>query len=329
MSKKLRWGIIGPGKIAHKFAQGLATLSGASLQAVASRNLEKARAFASEYGAQTAHGSYEDLAQDPDVDIVYVATPHPYHKEVTLLCLSHGKHVLCEKPLSLNAQDGEEMFRAAEENGVFLMEAMWTRFLPAWRQVRQWLDEGAIGEVQLLIADFCFRSSTWDLTDRKFAPELGGGALLDIGIYPIATAYFIFGEEPVAVQSTATLGATGTDDQSSYLFRYHSGAQAVLTSSFLTDGPKEAIICGTKGKIRVPLFWKAEEAILEVTDEAPVIFDGSYQATGLQFQAEAIAADLAAGKLENDIMPASETLRVARMMDRLREDWGLKYPQEG
>lgn len=327
--KPLRWGILGPGKIARKFAEGLATLSGAHLQAVASRNLSRSEAFAADFGAPQAHGSYAELAQNPEVDIIYVATPHPHHKDATLLCLEHGKHVLCEKPMSLNARDSEAMFAVAREKGLFLMEAMWTRFLPAWRQVKQWLAEGAIGEVRLLLVDFSFRSSTFDRSDRKFAPELGGGALLDIGIYPIATAYYVFAEEPEAVQSQATLGPTGTDDQSTYLFRYRSGAQAVLSSSFLADGTKEAVICGEKGKIRVPMFWQARQAILEGEGAEPVVFDGSYAATGLQFQAEAIAADLAAGCLENALMLPQATLEVARMMDRLRADWGLRYPQEG
>jgi dihydrodiol dehydrogenase / D-xylose 1-dehydrogenase (NADP) len=328
MSTPIRWGILATGKIAGKFAEGLKVLPQAQRQAVASRHLDRAQTFAQAHGFATAHASYEALAADPEVDIVYVATPHPYHKAAALLCLSQGKHVLCEKPLALNAADAEEMFAAARANGVFLMEAMWTRFLPVWRQVMAWLDEGLIGEVQMLLADFCFRSATFDRADRKFNPQLGGGALLDIGIYPVALAYQVFQSEPEAVVSLASLGPTGTDDQSSYLFRYANGAQAVLSSSFLTNGPREAVICGSRGRIRVPMFWRGDQAIVELNDAEPAVHAFPYPATGLQCQAEHIMADLQAGRQHNALMPPDETLRIARRMDALRADWGLAYPQE-
>jgi predicted dehydrogenase len=328
MQASIRWGILATGKIARKFALGLAQLPEAHLQAVASRDLARARAFAQEFGADTAHGSYEALAADPRVDIVYVASPHPLHREHTLLCLRRGKHVLCEKPMALNAQEAQEMFAEAQKHDRYLMEALWTHFLPAWRQARRWLREGLIGEVRLMQIDFCLRSDTFDPQDRKFAPELGGGALLDIGIYPIAMAYAIMDQEPVEVHSTATLGATGVDEQSTYLFRYANGAQALLSSSFLTHGPKEAIINGTKGSLRLPLFWRASEVQVHRHEQEPEIYPFPYAATGLQHQAQAIMADLRAGRRESAIMPPSATLRRLRMMDRLRRDWGLAYPQE-
>jgi len=328
MSTPIRWGILGPGKIAAKFAQGIATLPDAQVQAVASRNRDRAQAFAAEYGAPTVYNSYEALADDPEVDIIYVANPHPFHYEKVLMCLDHGKPVLCEKPISLNAKQAEEMFAKAEEKGLFLMEAMWTRFLPVWVQVRKWLNEGLIGDIQLLMADFCFRSSTWDPSDRKFSLELGGGALLDIGIYPVALAYMIFGEEPIEMKSTATLGETGADIQSAYLFRYENGAQAILSSSFLTHAPKEAIINGSKGRIRVPLFWRGSQAIVELEGEEPQLHEFPYEATGLQHQAIYVGKDLRAGRTTNSIMPPEESLRIMRMMDRMRAEWGLVYPGE-
>lgn len=328
MQSPIRWGILATGKIAHKFALGLAELPDAHLQAVASRDLARAQAFAQAFGATTAHSSYQALAADPEVDIVYVASPHPFHREHTLLCLRGSKHVLCEKPMALNAQEAQEMFAEAQRQDRYLMEALWTHFLPAWRQARAWLQEGLIGEVKLMQIDFCFRSDSFDPHSRKFAPELGGGALLDIGIYPIAMAYAIMEKEPIEVHSTATLGATGVDEQSSYLFRYASGAQAILSSSFLTHGPKEAIINGTEGSLRLPLFWRASEVQVHRHEQEPEIYSFPYPATGLQYQAEAIMADLRAGRRESIIMPPSATLRLLRMMDRLREGWGLTYPQE-
>jgi predicted dehydrogenase len=328
MQAPIRWGILATGKIAHKFATGLAALPDAQLQAVASRDQSKAEAFAQEFGAITAHGSYEALAADPLVDIIYVASPHALHHAHTLLCLRQGKHVLCEKPMALNARQAEEMFEAARLHNCFLMEAMWTRFLPAWQEVSQWLAQGLVGEVRLLQADFCFRSGTFDPQSRNFNLELGGGALLDIGIYPIALAYQVFGEDPVEVKSTASLGPTGVDEQSSYLFRYANGAQAVLSSSFQTHGPKEAIINGTQAAIRVPLFWRASEAQLLHHMAEPEVHTFPLEASGLQYQAVSVMADLRAGRTANETMPPTETLRIMRMMDRLREDWGLRYPGE-
>ena len=328
MQTPIRWGILATGKIAHKFAHGLAELPEARLQAVASRDLPRAKAFAQTFGATTAYGSYEALAADPEVDIIYVASPHPFHREHTLLCLRNGKHVLCEKPMGINAQEAQEMFAEAKAQNRLLMEALWTRFLPAWRQALRWIREGRIGDIKLIQIDFCFRSGSFDPQNRILAPKLGGGALLDIGIYPIAMAYAIMGEEPVEVHSTATLGQTGVDEQSSCLFRYTNGAHALLTSSFLTHGPKEAIINGTQGSLRVPLFWRGSEIQLHRHEIEPESHPFPFAASGLQHQAQAVMADLRAGRTENAIMPPSETLRVLRMMDRLRQQWGLVYPQE-
>ena len=324
----IRWGILATGNIAHKFALGLQTLPDATLQAVGSRSQASADAFGDTFDIPHRHASYEALVADPEVDIIYVATPHPGHHAEVLRCLEAGKHVLCEKPLALNQRQAAEMFALAEAKGLFLMEAMWTRFLPAWQQVQRWLAEGAIGEVQLLLADFCFRAGDWDPRNRKFAPELGGGALLDIGIYPIATAYLVLGQEPTQVHSVMTPFATGVDVQSAYVFHYENGAIAQLSSSFTTEGPREAIINGTAGRIRVPLFWRATEAILERPDAEPIVFDGSYPASGLQFQATAVMEALRQGWREHPLMPAAESLRILGMMDRLRASWGLRYPGE-
>lgn len=328
MSNPIRWGILATGKIAHKFATGLAELPDAHLQAVASRDQARAEAFAREFGIVQAHGSYEALAADPEIDIVYVASPHALHRDHTLLCLAHGKHVLCEKPIALNAAQAQEMFEAAQQHGRLLMEAMWTRFLPAWQQARQWLDQGLLGDLRLLQADFSFLAHTFDPQHRNFNPALGGGALLDIGIYPIALAYWLFGEDPIEVQTTATLGQTGVDEQSAYLFRYANGAQAILNSSFQTHGPKEALLCGTKATLRVPLFWRASELIVERHLQEPTHHAFPFAATGLQHQASAVMEDLRAGRLENATMPPAESLRLMHMMDRLRASWGLRYPGE-
>ncbi|MDX2285168.1 MAG: Gfo/Idh/MocA family oxidoreductase [Bacteroidia bacterium] len=324
----LRWGILATGKIARKFAQGLQTLPDAVLQAAGSRSLEAARAFAAEFQIPHAHGSYEALVADPTVDIVYVASPHVFHREHTLLALRHGKHVLCEKPFAMHAGEAEEMAAEARARGLFLMEAMWTRFLPAWVQARKWIAEGRIGSIRLLQADFSFLSAGFDPEDRKYSPALGGGALLDIGIYPVSLSYMLFGREPADTASLAHLGRTGVDEQSAYLFRYDQGELAVLSCSFDTHGTKEAVVCGDKARIRVPLFWRARQAILETNDEILETFDGGYPATGLQYQAAEAMQCIREGRTESALMPLDETLRIMRRLDRLRGGWGLRYPGE-
>lgn len=328
MKKTFRWGIIATGNIARKFATGLQELADADLVAVASRNVSNAQQFASDFSVPTAYGSYEELARDPNIDAVYIGTPHPYHLANALLCLDHGKAVLCEKPLAVNTAEVSQMLQKAKEKQLFLMEAMWTRHLPVWVQIRQWLKEGLIGDIRLLLADFSFLSLTDDPSHRRYNPDLAGGALLDIGIYPLALSYDIFQEDPVEVNSTFHPFHTGVDETSAYLFKYANGAVACLSSSFAGQGSMEAVLTGTKGTIRVPFFWKAQEAIVQIAGEEPVHHSFPYAATGLQCQASTMMDCLRQGKIECDLMPHSESLRLVQMMDRLRNDWGVVYPHD-
>lgn len=328
MKSTYNWGILATGKIAGKFAEGLATLPDAHKLAIGSRKLENAQSFANQYGFECAYGSYEALVQDPDIDIIYIATPHPYHLENTLLAIEHGKHVLCEKPLAINTSQAQQMIDAANAKGVFLMEALWSRFLPAWVQAKQWVKEGKIGQIRHFSADFSIHVADFDPLDRKFNLELGGSALLDIGIYPIALAYYVMEAEPIETYSTAHIGSTGSDFASAYLLRYADGAIANLNCSFEGAGPLEAIITGTKGLIRVPLFWKTQQAILEMPFAEPEVHHLPYEATGLQHQATHVMEMLRTGKKESPVMPHSETLRIHRLMDTFRAEWGLKFPNE-
>ncbi|MEO1449853.1 MAG: Gfo/Idh/MocA family oxidoreductase [Bacteroidota bacterium] len=328
MNQPFRWGILAPGKIAAKFAAGMLTVPQAQLYAVASRSAERAQAFATEFDIPQVYDSYEALLQDPQVDAVYVAPPHSFHHKLTLLALEHGKPVLCEKPLAINAGQVEEMLIKAAKKNLFLMEAVWTRFLPVWVQIRKWLAEDKIGEVRMLSADFSFRSSTWDLSDRKFNPDLAGGALLDVGIYPVQLACMLFGDEPVDVQSTAYPAATGTDMTSAYLLRYAGGEIAALSSSFEVNGTKEAILVGTKGRIRVPLFWRADRAILESDENEPEVIEFPFEASGLQYQAVHMMECMAQGLTESPIMSHANSRALIRLMDQMRGQWGLKYPGE-
>ncbi|MFA6243998.1 MAG: Gfo/Idh/MocA family oxidoreductase, partial [Candidatus Hydrogenedentales bacterium] len=230
MIKTIRWGILGTGSIARQFARGLQSAEGAELSAVGSRAASTAESFAKEFGVSRCHGSYEALAGDPDVDVIYVATPHPMHKDNTLLCLNHGKAVICEKPFAVNAQEARAMVKTAHAKKLFLMEAMWTRYIPAVAKARQWVRDGKIGEVRMIQADFGFRAG-WDETSRLLDPNFAGGALLDVGIYPISLAYFFMSGGPRRVLTTATIGDTGVDEQNAIVFEYASGALALLSSA--------------------------------------------------------------------------------------------------
>ena len=322
-----RWGILAPGRIARKFAIGLQELPRAEVYAVASRDISRADAFGNEFNIPHRYDNYEALVANPAIDIIYIANPHPFHHKSVLLCLEHGKAVICEKPLGTNAMEVEAMVAKAREKKVFLMEAMWMRFLPAIVQVHKWLTEGLIGDVRFLMADFGFYGE-FDPQNRKYNPDLAGGALLDIGIYPISLAYMIFGEEPVQVQSSAHIGQTGVDELSAYTFIYKNGAIAQLSSTYSTESPKEAHIMGTKGVIRMPLFWKAQEASVQLHGGPLKHYDFSYPATGLQYQARCVMDCLSEGLTECNTMPLDETLRISKLMDNMRAEWGLKYPWE-
>ncbi|MBN1937675.1 MAG: Gfo/Idh/MocA family oxidoreductase [Anaerolineae bacterium] len=317
------WGILGAGRIAARFATDLKKLPQAKLVAVGSRALDKAQAFADEYGFDRAYSSYADMLADPAVDVVYVATPHPFHREHTLLCIDAGKAVLCEKPIEINAGRVIDMVRAARGKGVFLMEAMWTRFLPVIVQVQQWLTEGRIGEVRMLNVDFGFRSG-WDPEGRLLNPALAGGALLDVGVYVTAFASMVFGA-PESVRASAHLGETGVDEQTAMVLKYAGGQLALLSCAVRTNTPQQAFIQGADGAIHVPDFWHAITATLKVNGQEPVEASGE---AGYQFEAAEAMACLAAGKTESDVIPLDESIAIAQTLQEARRQIGLKYPME-
>ncbi|MFC5529312.1 Gfo/Idh/MocA family protein [Cohnella yongneupensis] len=325
--KKIRWGIAGPGWISSLFAKDLAFAEGAELVAVAGRDLGKAEKFAREYGVPKAYGSMEQLAQDPDVDIVYIGTLHPIHKENMLTFLRAGKAVLCEKPFTMNADEAEEAIACAKQNGVFLMEAMWTRYLPAIRKVREWLAEGKIGEVRLVKAEFGFNVG-WQPEGRLLNPALGGGALLDAGIYPVSFASMVYGVQPDKIMSTVRIGETGVDEQFSLLFEYAGGRTASLHGSVQLGMVNDAVIYGTKGHIHVPGFLAARSATLNVSGEEPVTINDDRKAHGFAFEAEEAMACLREGRLESDGLKLDETAKIMNTLDSIRWQWNLKYPFE-
>jgi predicted dehydrogenase len=327
MSNKVRWGIIGTGHIAKKFAEGLLSLPEAELVAVGSRSQVSADDFAAWYGIPHRHTTYAGLASDPDVDAVYVATPHPFHKDNSLLCLNAGKAVLCEKPFTLNAAQAEEVIKLARAKRLFLMEAMWTRFLPILVEVRELLAEDAIGDVRMLSADFGFRAD-WDPKGRLLNPELGGGALLDVGVYALSLASAVFGI-PARVAGLAHVGATGVDEQLGIVLGYGQGQLAILSAAVRTNSPQEALLMGTEGSIRIHSpWWKPTALTLSKTGQADEVVELPYSSNGYNYEAAEVIACLRAGKTESDIMPPDETLAIMKTMDQLRAEWGLKYPME-
>jgi dihydrodiol dehydrogenase / D-xylose 1-dehydrogenase (NADP) len=324
MKTEFGWGILGPGRIATRFATDLGNLPEARLVAVGSRTVERAELFAQRFHIERAYGSYEDLARDPDVDVVYVATPNPFHPEHAMLCLRHGKAVLCEKPMAVNEWHVQRMVECARENGVFLMEAMWTRFLPVMDQVRGWLAEGKIGDVRLLSADFGFRTE-WNPQGRLLNPDLAGGALLDVGIYVLALASMVMGGSPVEIEAVAHIGETGVDEQSAMLCRYRGGALALLSCAVRTQTPQEARIHGTAGSIHIPGFWHATTATLQVYGQDPVQV---VRPAGYHYEAAEAMSCLRAGVTESSLMPLDESIAIARTLDRVRAYVGLAYSMD-
>jgi len=320
---KFRWGILGTGTIAGKFAEGLAATDDALPVAVGSRSRASAERFGQAFGIEHRHDSYEGLANDPAVDAVYVATPHSLHRENTLACLRAGKHVLCEKPFAINAGEADDMVLCARDNGRFLMEAMWTRFNPVTKRVRERIASGAIGEPRMLACDFGFRTD-FDRKSRLFDPRLGGGALLDVGVYCVSYAHMLFGGPPEVITGTAQLGTTGVDEQSAWLFRYGGGELAVMSAAVRTNTPQEAVVTGTESRLRVPRFWCPDRLFVGKSEERFEIAGNGYH-----YQALEVARCVRAGKLESEVMPLGESLDVMRSLDRIRAQWGLVYPMEG
>ncbi|MUG44378.1 Gfo/Idh/MocA family protein [Paenibacillus woosongensis] len=325
--RTIRWGIMGTGWIAEKFAADLTHVSNGEGMAVGSRTLNSANQFAAKFNIPRAYGSYEELVSDPEIDAIYVATPHPFHRDNVITALRGGKAVLCEKPFTVNSRELEEIIAFAKEKRLFLMEAMWTRFLPPIVQVRQWLEEGRIGEVKLLKAEFGFRSD-WNPSGRLLNPELGGGALLDAGIYPVSFASMIFGPNPEQVWSTAHIGETGVDEHFSILLDYGQGRSASLHGAVRLALTNEAYIYGTEGSIHIPSFLNAAKAVLHVNGQEPVEVKDDRTAVGYAFEAEEVGRCLLAGETESSAITLAESLGIMQLLDQLRAQWGLKYPFE-
>lgn len=327
MAERVGWGILGTGKIAVLFAEDLRHVPGASLTAVGSRGAETAEAFGRRFHIPHRHASYDALVNDPDVDLVYVSTPHTLHAENSRLALEAGKHVLCEKPFSLNARQAADLVALARQRGLFLMEAMWMRFLPAIVHVRQILDEGTLGDVRMLSADFGLQFAS-DPAGRLFAPELGGGALLDLGVYPVSFAHMVFGR-PDSMVTLASMGQTGVDEQSGIILRYPKGQIACLHTSMGVETPTEAALTGTRGRLRLhPPFYRTDDLTLQIPGQRDKHLHHRRTGNGLHYEALEVMECLRQGKKESGNMPLAESLAVMETLDAIRAQWGLRYPGE-
>lgn len=322
----LRWGILSTGNIAKKFAIGLQSAQNAKLLAIGSRSQDSAEAFAREFDIPNVHATYESLVNDPDVDAIYIGTPHVFHADNMKLCLNAGKHVLCEKPITINSPELEECIALAQEKNLFLMEAMWMRFIPAILEIQRLIEEDTIGDIRLIQADFS-SYLPFQAEHRAFNPHLGGGALLDVGVYPIWFATFFLGM-PQTVQSHAVIGESGVDEQCTMLFGY-PGASALLSAGITGDLANGAVIKGTKGRIIVQSpFWCPDKITLHIYGEEPELRHIPYQGNGYNYEAEAVHRAINAGKIEHEIVSHATSIATMQVMDAMRREWGLSYPQE-
>jgi predicted dehydrogenase len=324
METRTRWGILATGGIANRFAADLKLLPDAELAAVGSRRLDTAQKFAIEHGFARAHGSWAELAADPEVDVVYVATPHSAHHDAARLCLAAGKAVLCEKPLTLTLKSAEDLVEIARRRGVFLMEAMWTRTLPAIRRLREIVDGGEIGDVTAVYADFAVPGPT-DPGHRLRAPELGGGALLDLGVYPVTFAHLFLGV-PDRISALATLTPGGVDENTALLLGYPSGALAMLHCGIVGGSGHSATIVGTRGRVEIPHGFFNTTGFTVIRRDKPEQVKLPLRGSGMGYEAEEVMACLAAGRIESDLVPHAATLDVMRIMDTALGQLGISYP---
>ena len=325
MERKIKWGILSTGHISKKFADALAILPDAELVAVASRDLETAKAFAEKYHVPKAYASYLELAEDPDIEAIYIGTPHTFHLENSVMCMRKGKAVLCEKAFAINAMEAREMVRIARQENVFLMEAMITRHVPLIKKVLNWINDGKIGEVRMVKASRCARG-VFKPGARQLNPELGGGSLLDVGIYVISFASMILGKNPVESVGLAHIGDWGSDEQGVAVLKYDKGEIADLSFALSTAAVNEAYVYGTEGYIKIDdVFAVPTKASLFINRVETVVIEEPILGNALNYEAEEVMRCLRLGLKESPLMPLDESVQIMEIMDQIRKPWGLKY----
>ena len=321
-----KWGILGPGGIARAFAKDLQLLDGHEVAAVGSRTLSNAQEFAKSFGG-TAYGSYEELVADPTVDAIYVATPHPSHKDNVISALNAGKPVLCEKPFAVNAHEAREMVAAAQRNGVALMEAMWARFLPHYAHVREIIASGVLGQILTVQADHGQRLADRNIP-RLIEPSLAGGALLDLGIYPVSFAHMILGN-PSKITASSVLTDKGVDGQTSMIFDYADGAQAILNTTMIEQTPCRAVVAGVNGWLEIDrTFYNPTSMRVTLSDGSVTQYPNTYRGHGLREEAEAFKKLVLSGQTQSELLSWKDTVDIMQTLDAVRSHIGLRYPFE-
>ena len=324
MNKNYRWGILGAGRIAEKFCEALCFTEGSEVYAVASRDIDKAKAYAAKYNAARYYNDYNELVKDENIDIIYIATPHAFHYEQTMLCLKNKKAVLCEKPMSLSPQQTAEMLAAATQNNLFLMEGMWTACMPFIEKIQSLIKEGIIGEPQYVAADFGFTPPP-DPNGRLLNKSLGGGSVMDIGIYPIFLATCILGE-PSVIKTISKLTATGVDEYANVVMQYANGASAHLLSTIGYNTAIEAEIIGTKGRIKIDNPWfKATGFSLHLNEGGTEQFNTPHLCNGFEHEIKEVMHCLDNGFLQSNKVPHQLTITISNIMDEILRQAGISY----
>ena len=326
--EKTRIGLLGAGRIVGRVLNDLHRLEHAEVIAVAARDLHRAQEAAKRCGAPYAFGSYEELAQSGNVDLVYIATPHPFHAQQAMLMMNHGKHVICEKPMAVNDREVQHMIDCAQRNGVFLMEAMWTRFLPCIQEMMRLVRNGAIGEVRNVFGEFSWSTGAYDPADRVFNPALAGGALLDIGVYPLMMSMQLLGREPETVQSLCRKSPEGIDMNTSVQMQFPGGAVAQFFCGMDAGSHDVLHIFGTKGHITVPKFWNPESFTLAVEGRNEQIMTFEQDTEGFHYEFDHAAQCIRQGMKESPVMPLAESLAASRICTEVRYRHGIVYPGE-
>ena len=322
--KTYNYGIIGPGRIATSFCKALQRSDRVKIFAVASRDIGRAESFAGQFGASRVYGGYEALVKDPDIDVIYIATPHAFHAELAMLCLHNKKPVVCEKPLTLDHASAVKVVNAARDNNTFMLEGMWSRFNPAVNLAKELIEAGTIGEVRHLTADFGFKKE-YDPKSRLYDLALGGGSILDVGIYPLFLALFILGK-PDSIQTNAHLAPTGADESCGFTLHYKYGATAQLFSSMIVETRKDAEICGTRGSIVIQAPWyKSMGLIVSKEGSAEERIPLPYAGNGFEFQIEEVTRCLDLGLIESPLMTHEFTLLKAQISDEILRQAGVRY----
>jgi predicted dehydrogenase len=323
--ENLKWGIIGPGRIAARFAGAIPGAERSVLHAVHSSNEDRAKVFAKEHNGKVTYTDLAAFLADDQIDIVYIANPHRFHADSVEACLKAGKPVLCEKPLTVNKAQTERLVTLAVENNVFLMEALWTRFLPVWQQVKHWIDSGEIGDVKFINSTFGFPIPR-DPDDRWLNPEMAGGVLLDMGVYNVAMSQFVMGQFPTSVISDSVVGETGVDEVNSVILKY-GDVRSQFTCGFDSLHENAFSIHGTKGNVFVdPLFWDTTRAVLKPHEGEDVVFEEPYKINGFEYEIMGVEKSMAQGMLQSDVIPLSDTLNTLEVMDAVLAKAGVKYP---